>query len=84
VDSFGQELKKLRGERRMSIRELGEASGVSHCYLSQLENGEREAPKPKLVRKLANGLKMPYVRLMLLAGHLKEEDFTDIKLGVKI
>ncbi len=48
-------LKRVRGEYPLTIRELAEKSGVSHDTITKVENGHREA-QPRTVRKLAAAL----------------------------
>jgi transcriptional regulator with XRE-family HTH domain len=48
-------LKSLREEQALSLRELAEASGVSHTTVWQLEGG-RESAHPRTVRLLAKAL----------------------------
>ena len=79
MNDFGTELRRIRKEKKLSIRKLGELSGISHAYLSQIENKKREAPKPELIRKLAEGLQVNIIYLMLLAGHI---DISDYKNGI--
>lgn len=62
-------LRKLRQKQGWSVRELGRQSGVSHPYLSQLENGS--VPMGHLsygrVQKLADALLVSAEELM--EGH---------------
>ncbi|MER2060007.1 MAG: helix-turn-helix transcriptional regulator [Niallia sp.] len=69
INKFGKSLRNLRKEKGLSIRELGKRSEVSHAYISQLENGVRNIPKPKIINKLAKGLGMPFIELMRVAGY---------------
>jgi XRE family aerobic/anaerobic benzoate catabolism transcriptional regulator len=39
LDAFGRRLRALRVHRRVSIRALAQAAGVSERYLSDLEHG---------------------------------------------
>ncbi|PPA70508.1 XRE family transcriptional regulator [Jeotgalibacillus proteolyticus] len=64
----------MRKEKKLSMRKLADRSGVSHAYISQLESGKRDAPKPELIRKLSNGLGVDYHELMLWAGYITEPD----------
>ena len=57
----------------MSLKEVAKRSGVSHPYLSQIENNKRNTPKPDMIRKLAKGLNVPYVELMQEAGYVDEK-----------
>lgn len=45
-------MKKLREEKGLTLRELSPMVGVSASYLSLIENGKRELPV-KLAKKLA-------------------------------
>ena len=51
----GERLRRIRQERALSLRELGERSGVSFDSIHKLETGRREA-QPRTVRKLAEAL----------------------------
>ena len=53
--SFGENLRKLRKERRLSMDALAEKAGTSKQVLSRYENGER-VPKISMVQKLADAL----------------------------
>lgn len=74
MNTFGDELKRIRKENKISIRKLGELSGISHAYISQIENGKRGKPKPDLIKKLAKALDVRYVDLLIKAGYLPEMD----------
>jgi HTH-type transcriptional regulator, competence development regulator len=77
--NFGEELKKLRKEKKLSIRKLGELSNISHAYISQLENSKRDTPKPDTLNKLAKGLNVPYLELLEKAGIYDNEDINIMK-----
>ena len=51
----GQRLRQLRVERALSLRTLGERSGVAFATISELENGHRPA-RLATIRKLADAL----------------------------
>jgi transcriptional regulator with XRE-family HTH domain len=51
----GAKLRKLRRRRMLSLRELGDRSGVAFDNINKLENDRREA-QPRTVRKLAEAL----------------------------
>ena len=73
VSPFGEEIKRIRKSKGMSIRSLSEQSGVSHSYISQIENGNRDVPQPELIKKIANGLGVDYFFLMRIAGFMNLE-----------
>ncbi len=56
MNEFGNFIKNLRTEKKLTQGQIEKYSGISHAYLSQLENGKRPVPKPKTLDKLAKGL----------------------------
>jgi transcriptional regulator with XRE-family HTH domain len=54
--TFSEALKYLRKQKPMTLRELADASGTSSAYLSQLETGKRNPPKPEILQKIVLGL----------------------------
>ena len=71
---FGNELRKLRKEKKMTLTELGEKIDLTQAYLSMLENGKKGKVKPETIRKLAEGLGISYFTLMNKAGYLIERE----------
>ena len=59
----GARLRQLRQERALSLRELGERSGVAFDTINKLENENRQA-QPRTVRKLAEALGVEPKELM--------------------
>lgn len=70
--SLGQYLASIRLDRKMSLRQVEEASNkeVSNAYLSQLETGKVQQPSPNILNTLAGIYNIDYVQLMQLAGYL--------------
>lgn len=70
--TLGQYLASIRLDRKMSLRQVEEASNkeVSNAYLSQLETGKIQQPSPNVLNTLADIYKIEYIRLMELAGYL--------------
>ena len=56
-------LKKLRTEQNLSIRQLSSLSGVSNVMLSQIEKAESN-PTINTLWKIAAALNVPYTRLI--------------------
>jgi transcriptional regulator with XRE-family HTH domain len=52
VTPFGEKLRQLRRERRVSQKQMAAALGVSAAYLSALEHGHRGAPSWAMVQKI--------------------------------
>ena len=59
----GQRLRQLRVERALSLRTLGERSGVTFATINNLENGNRPA-RLVTIRKLAEALDVEPKELM--------------------
>ena len=51
----GEALQRLRQDRALSLRELGDLSGVAFDTINKLELGKRAA-QPRTIRKLAEAL----------------------------
>src|SRR5574341_2186478 len=77
---FGDFLQRLRGERKLCFRELGQLSEVDHAYIHRLETGEKEAPSEDVVNRLIRVLK-PGERkariLRFLLSRIVDEDLLD-------
>jgi transcriptional regulator with XRE-family HTH domain len=70
---FGKYLKMNRIKRGLSIRELAKRSGLSHSYLSLVENEKRGIPNPEQLLKIAPHLGINYMELMRAAGYVMED-----------
>jgi len=62
-------LKRIRKERKLTLRVVEEKTGISNAYLSQVENDKIARPSPSFLNKLAKCYDVSYERLMQLAGH---------------
>lgn len=71
---FGDQLKKLRESRGMTVNQLAMYSGISAASISRYETGDRGTPKPPTIEKLAKGLKIDYKELMRVAGYYEDPD----------
>lgn len=70
--SLAEFLAYTRGIKKMTLREVEEATGkdVSNAYLSQLETGRISRPSPNVLHSLAQVYGVPYETLMEKAGYL--------------
>ena len=70
--TLGQYLASIRLDRKMSLRQVEEASNkeISNAYLSQLETGKIQQPSPNVLNTVADIYKIDYIQLMELAGYL--------------
>lgn len=71
---IGQNLNKLRTERSLTLGQLAKLSGISKAILSDIEKGGSN-PTINTIWKIANGLNVPYTRLM----ELEEPDGTVVR-----
>ncbi|MGD1118059.1 MAG: helix-turn-helix transcriptional regulator [Dehalococcoidales bacterium] len=75
VNNFGRELRRLRreGTIKYSLAKLASLSGVSACYISKLETGDRK-PTVSVIRKLSSHLGKKPNHLLQILG-MTEMDF---------
>lgn len=66
---LGRELAAARAGRGISLREAAASAEISAAYLQKLERSQVAEPSPKILRRLATALDLPYRRLMELAGY---------------
>ncbi|MBR4888306.1 MAG: helix-turn-helix transcriptional regulator [Clostridia bacterium] len=52
---FGNRLRQLRKEKKLTQRQLAEMVGLRHSVVSFYEIGER-SPSPEIIKKLASSL----------------------------
>ncbi len=62
---FGLKLKKLRTDKKLSLQQLSDMSGVSVSYMNEIENGKKY-PKPDKITELAKALETTYDQLVSL------------------
>ena len=70
--TFADVLYRLRAEKKMGIRELGRAVGVTGMHISNLEKG-KSAASAELVLKLAAALDANADELLYLADQVAPE-----------
>lgn len=78
LSTVSANLKKIRKEKKLTLRELAEKSGVSNSYLSQLENGKTKNPTTEVLQKIASGLDVNFVDLII-----SEQDKNAINKSLK-
>lgn len=62
---LGIKIRQTRQQRKMSLKQLSESSGLSLSYISEIEKGKKY-PKPEMLFKLAKGLETSYDELVSL------------------
>ena len=68
---LGEFIRAQRGMARLSLRQLGELTGVSNAYLSQLERG-LHAPSLRVLKSLADAFSLSPESLLTQAGLVDE------------
>lgn len=70
--TLGQYLASIRTDRKMTLREVEEATNrqVSNAYLSQIENDKIRKPSPNILHSLAEIYTISFENLMDKAGYL--------------
>src|SRR5438874_2077065 len=70
--TLGQYLASLRADRKLTLRQVEDASKkeVSNAYLSQLENDRIQKPSPNILYTLSDIYGVEYENLMEMAGYI--------------
>lgn len=71
--NFGEELRKMRKSKGLTLDELAEASNLSKGYLSRLEGGKRKVPKLETLKKIAVGLDVSVEEVSAIAGYINRD-----------
>lgn len=69
---IGEYIKEEREKIELSINQLALYSDVSAAHISRIERGLRD-PSPEILKKISTPLKIPYEKLMEIAGYLSEK-----------
>ncbi|MGE8079064.1 helix-turn-helix domain-containing protein [Peribacillus loiseleuriae] len=83
MSEFGKYIKKIRDEKGLTLNQAAMYSDISAAQLSRIENGIRNVPKPKTIKKIADGMKIDYDELMRVAGYISEHDEPESKQNNK-
>lgn len=70
---LGDQLRKSRSARDLSLREMERRSGLNSGYLSQLERDEIANPSPAVLQKVAKAYEEPFPVLMQWAGYFEAD-----------
>ena len=70
--TLGKYLASVRAERRLTLREVEEATSkaVSNAYLSQIENDKVQRPSLNMLYQLSELYGIDYAELMERAGYI--------------
>jgi transcriptional regulator with XRE-family HTH domain len=70
--TLGQYIESIRKDRRMTLRQVEEATNkeVSNAYLSQIEQDKIQKPSPNVLHALSEIYAIDYGKLMEMAGYV--------------
>ena len=71
--TFGEYLKKIRVENKISQRDLAAQIGVDFTYLSKIENNKMAPPSEETIKKIAQALNENVDNLILLANKIPSD-----------
>ena len=74
---------EARKQRHLTLRNVEGKTEISNAYLSQLENEKITKPSPIILNRLAECYKVPYERLMQLAGYPLPPKLDSLAKGLK-
>ena len=78
---FGEIVKELRKQERITQRQLAEILDVNFTYVSKIENDRLETPpSEKLIRRLAQALRTDPDNLVALSGKIDARQLQDIAM----
>jgi transcriptional regulator with XRE-family HTH domain len=66
---LGDLLKQCREDRKLTLRNVEDETGISNAYLSQLEGNKIKKPSPVVLDKLSKLYKIQYSKLMRVTGY---------------
>jgi transcriptional regulator with XRE-family HTH domain len=71
---FGEELRRLRRAKEMSLADLADAIGCSIVFISDVERGKRNPPSPEKIRKLlaTMGEEVRFSEMLKLAARSRQ------------
>lgn len=75
---LGKFLRKIRENKKISLREMEKLTGVGYSHLSMIENGKRNVT-PALLKNLSNIYNVDYIDLYEKAGYLDLAESEKIK-----
>lgn len=68
-EKLGGFIRKLRADKKWTLREASKHIGIAESYLWQLENDRRGIAGPDMFKKLAEGYGVPAETLLKHAGY---------------
>ncbi|MFK2827198.1 helix-turn-helix transcriptional regulator [Bacillus sp. B190/17] len=69
-NELGQFIRNKRKGKNITLMQLAKKTNLSQPYLSQIENGKRDIPKPDIINKIASALDIDSYEIMVKAGYI--------------
>ena len=70
--SLGARLRQIREGLGLSLRDVGQDTGISSGHLSLIENGHVRSPSPSVLQRLADRYGADAEDLLMLAGYIRK------------
>ncbi|MED1954621.1 helix-turn-helix transcriptional regulator [Brevibacillus centrosporus] len=76
---LGTLLEQIRKEKKLTLRDVKDKTGMSHSYIRSLELNQNPKtkgpiqPTPETLRKLSEAYDYPYEDLMKVAGFIQDD-----------
>lgn len=84
MDRLGTLLADARKRKRLTLRAVQDAIGISNAYLSQLETGKVQSPSPIVLHKLSELYGIPYATVIQEAGYPLPETVKETDSGTRL
>lgn len=82
MNEFGKRLRKLREQKKMTLRYLAERANLSYSFIASLEKG-RYNPSRESICALASALDVDSNELLILAGFLPNDKIDQVYISSK-
>jgi transcriptional regulator with XRE-family HTH domain len=70
MKSFGEHLRQLRKEKRITQRELADKIKVDYTYISKIETGALQPPSEDIIIKIAKVLEVDAEQMIILGNKI--------------
>ncbi|MDR1539075.1 MAG: helix-turn-helix domain-containing protein [Clostridiales bacterium] len=80
MSDVGEYLKKIRTEKKLSLKDVKALTDINDSVVSNIECGKTECPSPDNLQKLASAYHVPLVDLYLKAGYITLSDLSYYQL----
>jgi transcriptional regulator with XRE-family HTH domain len=84
IKQLGSMLKQTRKAAGLSTRSLGTKAGVDDSTIVRLEQGQRGAPRPDILTKLAGALHLNLADVFALAGYAVPQELPTLPVYLRV